>query len=564
MIQVQKDSGALRACITSLMDTPPASAEASQVPPNAGRAAASRSSRTQGGSSERSRSNPEQLAPNLFADSIELSARETVHPLNGMLPLAARSTIATGSPTAIAPRAPQPLSPPQLSVALGAAVRDRRLSGQPLPLHDQHLIKERYPDHVDIYDFFADITSGELGLAMASAVAHQIATIIWLELPPWLLRSLVRYPEMLLRLLVVKPRAIVDIGRAVNGAYHAGLVPAFNDSTTLVLPTCFDYGRFDETEIPPLSARLDELVAGKLYRGYCPGDLSPAVYKQNAIAAEIFDRLAQNANLPENQEPFTVVVAEKACTTVADFVAALSASGHTISAKIVDSGTDVLMLRMKRDSGDYAPVAADLMFSVGNAEAAVPVLHSGIEFEIRGPVVNAKMEYFHSLFHHGFVASDTISIPAWFGRKTLLELNAEEAMGAARLAGFYEAVATRIAQRRDLWAGGYATLSTCNDSVALVAKAVTGKAVGYPLLFSRAPIEEELASRINGPQASEASALLEAVRTLPCDIDPQTPAERAESLLRLRHALPWTVETAPTAGILQAITWLDMHASEGE
>lgn len=430
-------------------------------------------------------------------------------------------------------------------------------------IYDQRLIKGRYSDLVDAYDIMADIRTGETGLAIATAIAHQIAAITHINLPPEAIRNRVLHPELLMPLMVFEPTQALSFASAINSAHHLGLIADPAEPAKRYLPSRFSYETLSSVDVGELKQVMAELVPGKLYQGDIVSEISPAQYKQNVVLAEVLDRLAITTESAPNEQSFSVTLGGKVCSTSADFWTALKESGHIIKAQVVVRATDVLRLKVPNALGSYDAVALLLMMAVGNREAAVPGLHMEIIFNVCGPVVNANTTFYHSIDHDGFRPGDTWAPHPWLGNKTLAQFEGDEAAHMAVMAGLYKEVTESIAKKLDLVSSGYAALGVCNDSVALVIKAVTHKTLGYPLVFSRELFEKELLQRLKRGNNSDDTALLSAVRALPCDTHIRSAEERAESAERLLKTLPWTLDTAPTYGLVRGMELLARQAAVG-
>jgi hypothetical protein len=189
-------------------------------------------------------------------------------------------------------------------------------------------------------------------------------------------------------------------------------------------------------------------------------------------------------------------------------------------------------------------------------EAVVPSAHSEMIISLRagpntqGPKLDSDQRYFQGVNGTGFFPAGGFADPKWCGRVNQAELSGDQAMKAINLAGVFTDVVQQSAKKLDLYADGYGVTGVCNDSVAVVEQAMTGKAHEYPLLMKDQTLLGELTRRLGDADKSDdalCQSLKQAINDLPSDMR-QNPTSRSRAL----SSLPWAAGQEPFQSTVDA------------
>ena len=129
------------------------------------------------------------------------------------------------------------------------------------------------------------------------------------------------------------------------------------------------------------------------------------------------------------------------------------------------------------------------------------------------------------------------------GKSTLAELKGDKALEAVKLAGVFTDVVQQSARKLDLYADGYGITGVCNDSVAVVQQAVTGRADAYPLLMKDEVLYGALKERLGDANKADDPTYREirrAMKDLPSDVHANSSSRR-----RALASLPWAAGKEP-------------------
>lgn len=149
-----------------------------------------------------------------------------------------------------------------------------------------------------------------------------------------------------------------------------------------------------------------------------------------------------------------------------------------------------------------------------------------------------------------------MELPLWLGETISdSDFSSEEAAVAMLLAGYLVDVTRAVAEEQQLAFDGWGVNGVCNDSAAVVQKAVHGKINSYPLFMPDTLMEEQLTSRIEeGFDSSDSyldflvyRLLRKSILDTPEDLSP-TPASR----LRLLQSFPWEPGDEPFYSTVEA------------
>jgi hypothetical protein len=182
-------------------------------------------------------------------------------------------------------------------------------------------------------------------------------------------------------------------------------------------------------------------------------------------------------------------------------------------------------------------------------EAELPAVHSEMIVSIKsgpntkGPKVDSDIKFYQGISGTGFFPVGSSADPAWCGRVTTATLNPEQSAKALSLAGTYTDLVNTVAKKNDLYAGGYGVTGVCNDSVAVVEKAVTGHATQYPLLMQDSVLMGTVKQHLSDADKSDDAsykAIKAAIIALPTDT-----TVNASTKQRALASLPWVAGQEP-------------------
>ncbi|GIW70843.1 MAG: hypothetical protein KatS3mg102_0385 [Planctomycetota bacterium] len=362
----------------------------------------------------------------------------------------------------------------------------------------------------------------------------------------------------LARLVALSPAQLSAGMDALNAAYRAGALGELPPRPQR-LPDGFDLA-----ELPSLSFELPqpelEPLAPGLWHGDAPGALPPARARANIAAAEIFDRLAANAGLPEG-ERFSVRYAGGTYTRLDTLLDRLLADGHTIEVEVRHRVANFANLKTRAPDGRLLDVPLPLLVRTGvrgpdGEEAAVPAVHSELVLHIRpgpetaGPGLTADVKWYQGVNGTGFFPCDLTASPAWCGGVVTERWTGERAREAAALAGLLGEAIRASARAQGLAAGGYGITGVCNDSVAIVQHALSGRVTGHPLLMRDEALQGELERRLaEGPRRDgrRYRRLLASIAAVPSDQEPNGSAPA-----RALASLPWPPGREPLGVAIHA------------
>jgi hypothetical protein len=209
----------------------------------------------------------------------------------------------------------------------------------------------------------------------------------------------------------------------------------------------------------------------------------------------------------------------------------------------------------------FLDVPAPLMVKTGvkdalGKEAVVPAVHSEMVVSLksgpntRGPKFDADVKFFQGVSGTGFFPCNTTANPAWCGHVTQARLSGAKALEAITVAGAFTDVVNTTAKEKNLFADGYGITGVCNDSVAVVQQAVTGRADAYPLLMKDGVLYGALKERLHDANKADDpayQAIKKAMAELPSDVQ-HNPSQKRRALA----SLPWAAGLEPFASSEEA------------
>jgi hypothetical protein len=307
---------------------------------------------------------------------------------------------------------------------------------------------------------------------------------------------------------------------------------------------------------------MKELIPG-LFQGDLPSATSDAKVKQNCVLAEIFQRLASNVSAADGQK-FEVTYGGTSFTNFSDFTAALRKDGYEVNVRFdsrVANFSNLKTVVPNTNPPKFVDVPAPLMIKTGvkdasGKEALVPAVHSEMVIHLKagpttkGPKFEADVKFYQGVSATGFFPANVHAEPSWCGRVTTAQVSDDQALKAIELAGAFTELVNTVAKEKNLYAAGYGITGVCNDSVAVVQQALTGKATQYPLLMKDSVLMSEIDKRLSDADKTDDAtftALRNAIKDLPSDTR-HTPSAKARALA----SLPWAEGKEPFQSAVDA------------
>lgn len=412
------------------------------------------------------------------------------------------------------------------------------------------LVPGRYPDAVPLTTVLNAVARSPQGQGAVSRLLDEVKARTGINLPPELRAEVMSNPAALTSVLELTPGQLSSGILALNAAHQAGKTkPA--EAPKPLLPQHFDLSNLDDVDAPRPPSTIKELAPG-LYQGELPGPASDAQVKRNRVLAEVFGRLSNNVGAAE-ADRFQVTHHGQAFTKLDDFVKALKADGYEVNVSFEQRVANFANLKTAvpgSNPPEFLDVPAPLMIKTGikdalGKEAIVPAVHSEMLVSIKGPGFDADLKFYQGTSGTGFFPRGIHGDPSWCGRSKQADLTGDDALEAISLAGAFTDLVNTTAKAKNLYADGYGVTGVCNDSVAVVQQAVTGRADAYPLLMKDSVLSEALAARLSDADKSDDKvyrAIRNAMRALPSD------TRKNESQARRALAsLPWAPGREPFA-----------------
>ncbi|MEW5738416.1 MAG: hypothetical protein AB1938_05790 [Myxococcota bacterium] len=454
-------------------------------------------------------------------------------------------------PTPAADTAPKGWSPKAATSRVAATVSNALQHAGPSSVE---LVPGRYPDAVSFPTVLKAIGSSPQGQAALNQVLDGIKAKTGVEVPAELRAAVMQNPEALTKALELTPGQLSGGILGMNAAYQAGKLKAPAEPKHL-LPQKFDLKDMGSLDVARPKSEMKELAPG-LFQGDLPSATSDAQVKQNRVLAEVFQRLAGNASAADGQK-FEVTYNGKSFSNLADFTSALKKDGYEVNVRFDERIANFSNLKTvvpNTNPPKFVDVPAPLMIKTGikdaaGKEALVPAVHSEMIISLRpgpntkGPKVEADLKFYQGVSATGFFPANVHADPSWCGRKTVGEASGDKALKAIKLAGAFTDLVNTTAKDKNLYAAGYGVTGVCNDSVAVVQQALTGKASQYPLLMKDSVLMGEIDKRLSDSnKADDATfkSLRNAIRDLPSDTR-MTPSTKARALA----SLPWAEGKEP-------------------
>jgi hypothetical protein len=469
---------------------------------------------------------------------------------NVATPKPIRDAAPAATPTPAAPAAdvaPKGWTPKPATTARVAATVSNAL--QHAGPSSMELLPGRYPDAVSFPTVLKAIGASPQGAAALGKVLDGIKAKTGVDVPPELRAAVLANPEALTKALEITPGQLSGGILGMNAAYQAGKLKGPAASTNL-LPQKFDLKDLDSLTVARPKSEMKELAPG-LFQGDLPSSVPDAQVKKNQVLAEVFQRLSGNAGAADGQK-FEVTYGGKSFSKLEDFTATLKKDGYDVSVRFdtrVANFSDLKTVVPGTNPPKFVDVPAPLMIKTGvkdasGKEALVPAAHSEMIISLKpgpntkGPKIEADLKYYQGVSATGFFPANVHADPSWCGRVTTGQATGDQALKAIRLAGAFTDLVNTTAKDKNLYAAGYGVTGVCNDSVAVVQQALTGKATQYPLLMRDSVLMGEIDKHLSDANHADDATfrtLRNAIRELPSDTR-MTPSTKARALASLSWA----------------------------
>ncbi len=503
-------------------------------------------------------------------------------------PLSTPATTAVATATAPAPApAPSPtglnaattLGPLPTGVVIppnlgnGLSTLASRLSPQLLSSPKAPLLELRpgvVADAVSITAVLKQLGNGPQGQALVDGLAAQMKQQLGVDLPPALVAAAKANPERVVDLLALTTGQM-HAGFDAMHAHHkiqppAGAAPPAAGRVRQ-LPKTLKTQNLDTIAIARPAGDLKQLQPG-LWQGDVKNDkLDDRAAKKNIVLAEIFDRLASNPTAAKG-ELFAVEHNGHRFTRLQNFVAELVKDGHTVEATIGHRVADFCALKTKAPDGSILDVPAAVLVKTGITDAAgneavVPGVHSEVVFRVRsgpstkGEKLDGDIKWYQGVPNTGFFPCDLMRKSTWTGAVEVAHLDQAKALEAISLAAALGDVIQDVGRQLNLAMSGYGVTGVCNDSVAVIQQATTGRATGYPLFMRDDVLLPEIQKRLKDKNHRDDHALQTlqvAIGQVPSDDVARVAGSSQKT--RALASIPWTAGNEPFTSVQDARTIL--------
>lgn len=225
----------------------------------------------------------------------------------------------------------------------------------------------------------------------------------------------------------------------------------------------------------------------------------------------------------------TVEHAGTTYTSIREVAEALIAAGHHIVITNDRFYADFMGLDFN-GAAVMAPLWIDTGVAAGDGTLAMPSPHTHHTVVVTGPLVDVQVMYYMGVSGGVSFRADVNQRSPWTGKRTLRTYDSdaqpEDVVTALEIAGKLRAKWNAEALATGMPALGYGLLGVCNDSTAVIERALHGETTIFPL--SHPPVE--------GDQADwdDVDALL---AQIPSDTDSDNLSP--DALARIKTTLPW-------------------------
>ena len=321
--------------------------------------------------------------------------------------------------------------------------------------------------------------------------------------PGWTMRAI--NPTVRVVTHVVEKRTAENAGASNPGASAgANETAKFLDLGSYPLEQEQTVSFNEPSTLPPFTTEgIVTRLGPNTVRGDGPNDLAPE-HAESQRLADALNRLAANAL--DGARPFTATLDGKTASTPQDLIAALAASGHTVT--VVDARYFANFGHLHyKDQDVMMPFWIDTSLAVpgtggllgwGARPLLVPVSHAEYEWQVRGPKINADVSYYFGVDGKSeWRTMDTLD-QAWVLKRVAHTYTGPQALEVTRLTGLLTIAYMHQHQRRpDLPFGGYYSLGVCQDGVAAIEEHMTGRSTLFPNTADTALFDDPRDGEVN-------------------------------------------------------------------
>ncbi|MFH1807311.1 MAG: hypothetical protein ABIJ09_01100 [Pseudomonadota bacterium] len=428
------------------------------------------------------------------------------------------------------------------------------------------LVPGRYPEAVDLNHVLTAVASQPGSQQAVQQIIDQLQRETGIQFPPAMVQAALADPQKLANMLQVTTQQMADGFDAMQASARARSASggAQPDAPKHLLPQSFDWAKLDSVAYTRGDPGMKELAPG-LYQGGLISDLPDDQAKQRVVLAEVFNRLADNANLPAG-ERFSVAYKGGEFTRLDTFLKALKDDGHEVNVAIKHRAANFASLMTRTPDGALHDVPAGVMMRTGvkdaqGNEAVLPALHSDLLISIKsgpttqGPGIDADMKWYQGVPDTGFFPDGLNQTPDWLGGKVVDQFSGDEALRAVNLAGLMGDLINDSARAQGMKMSGYGVTGVCNDSVSIIQHAMGREVSAYGLFMRDSSLMDEIETRLSDRSRRndpDYRALKKSIDAVPNDIGNE-PTSRARALA----SMPWEPGQEPMNSAVKAREILD-------
>ncbi len=256
---------------------------------------------------------------------------------------------------------------------------------------------------------------------------------------------------------------------------------------------------------------VSELGAG-VTRGDGPNAELAPLHAESQRLADVMNRLS--VNTLNEAKTLTASFAEKNAITPEELIAALIATGHTVSVYDARYFANFGHFHYKR-SGSDSPQEVMMPFWMNSQIAIpgtgrsllVPVSHAEYEWEVRAPKdrpgIDANISWYFGIDGKSQFRTMDTQDQAWVLGRHAHTYTGRDAVEVTRLVGRMILAFTHQHLRRpDLPFGGYYPLGVCQDGVAAIEKKMTGNDTLFPNTADATLFDDPRDAEINAMMAA--------------------------------------------------------------
>lgn len=423
------------------------------------------------------------------------------------------------------------------------------------------------PDAVSLTTVLKGMAGTPAGQQAVQAIVAELEGALGIKVPPALVSAAVANPDRLMDLLALTPADMKKGFDAMHAAHaaRAGTGATAPKGKVRHLPQRV---ALEKALTMPIARPHGDLktIAPGLLRGDVPSSLPDDQARRNMVLAEVFDRLAENASA-KPADRFTLTFRGHTVTTLPGLLKVLEQEGYTLEGEVAHRIADFAALKIQQN-GVILDVPAAVMVRTGRCdaqgqEAVLPSVHSELVLRIRngpqaqGPNLEANLKWYQGVPNTGFFACDLMRKSTWTGTVVTERYDHAKTMRAAVLAGTLSNVINDVALAAGLAMNGYGVTGVCNDSVAVIQQALSGRVTAYPLFMRDAVLEPEMQRRRSDSNRMDDAALKDLLAAMAQS--PSDDAASSSAAARALASIPWPAGQEPFASTVSARAILAQH-----